>query len=475
MAYPPATLPQTFTDGTDMGDDTPGSVATGTHVDAHHDERIAINDIVAELGTNPSGGSATVMARLDAIGGLQVGEYFASSGESSIKSAATTAAAAGGGVVWVPAGTHTFASAWSPGDNVWVRGYGRGPCILRHGFSGDFITLGTGTAFSHITVDDTSGSNTGKGMKITGAQGSQILEHVNVLGFSSACLSFDHIDAGSGILVIGGRYAQRTGTAVGQEAIRVVDTQQLAATPRKFIGVESDGKRQFHLGGCNGFFVAGGGYMGEVVFTAESRAVCISAVRWGGLYTAESGIIHIKGHNHDLGGDFGAAIEIDSGANPVTLNGTYNSTVADNSGFPQLNQVFFPQKAYTPTYTTSGGGHSLGNGGIAGTWSRQGTTIQFSLQFSKGTTTNMGSGDMRFSLPFTPLSMSHPQVVPAQLYDGSSNTYYSATALIDNATAYATLRADGVAGTVQVDGPTPFDWNADTTLDQVRINGSYLP
>lgn len=67
MAYPPASLPQTFTDGTDMGDDTPGSVATGTHVDAHHAERVAINDTVTELGASPSGPSATVQARFEAF------------------------------------------------------------------------------------------------------------------------------------------------------------------------------------------------------------------------------------------------------------------------------------------------------------------------------------------------------------------------------------------------------------------------
>lgn len=69
-------------DGTDMGDDTPGSVAVGTHAGDHNNLADAVNKIEAELGTNPSGASATVAAAIaaavplsvvDAAGDLVVG------------------------------------------------------------------------------------------------------------------------------------------------------------------------------------------------------------------------------------------------------------------------------------------------------------------------------------------------------------------------------------------------------------------
>lgn len=64
MAYPPAALPTNATDGTSASDTTPTAVLTAAEVNATN---AAVNDIVTELGSNPSGASATVGARLDDI------------------------------------------------------------------------------------------------------------------------------------------------------------------------------------------------------------------------------------------------------------------------------------------------------------------------------------------------------------------------------------------------------------------------
>lgn len=58
MAYPPAGLP------TDKSNDT---VMAGIHAPLHNDVARAVNDIVTELGADPSGAFASVMARLDAL------------------------------------------------------------------------------------------------------------------------------------------------------------------------------------------------------------------------------------------------------------------------------------------------------------------------------------------------------------------------------------------------------------------------
>lgn len=60
-------LPTNRTDGVDAGDDTPGSTNVGTHAADHNNVNTEVNAIGAELGTEPSGASATVKARLDAV------------------------------------------------------------------------------------------------------------------------------------------------------------------------------------------------------------------------------------------------------------------------------------------------------------------------------------------------------------------------------------------------------------------------
>jgi hypothetical protein len=58
MAYPPATL------DTDRTNDT---VLADTHPEDHNDVNGAVNDVVAELGAAPKGGSASLTARLSTL------------------------------------------------------------------------------------------------------------------------------------------------------------------------------------------------------------------------------------------------------------------------------------------------------------------------------------------------------------------------------------------------------------------------
>jgi hypothetical protein len=77
MAYPPDKLPVDLLNETNAetgADDVPGLEAEGgtpgegEHAKRHNAPAAAINDIVGELGLNPSGVSATVQARLEALG-----------------------------------------------------------------------------------------------------------------------------------------------------------------------------------------------------------------------------------------------------------------------------------------------------------------------------------------------------------------------------------------------------------------------
>lgn len=56
---------------------------------------------------------------------------------------------------------------------------------------------------------------------------------------------------------------------------------------------------------------------------------------------------------------------------------------------------------YTPTWTSTGGGQSLGNGSLTGRYTSAGKTVHFYISFSIGSTTALGSGRWDFALPKT--------------------------------------------------------------------------
>lgn len=62
--------------------------------------------------------------------------------------------------------------------------------------------------------------------------------------------------------------------------------------------------------------------------------------------------------------------------------------------------------AYTPTWTATGGGASLGNGSLTGRYSGVGKTVHFYISFGIGSTTALGSGRWDFSLPVASIGYS---------------------------------------------------------------------
>ena len=132
---------------------TSDSVGGRTHRDMHNDLGDAIEAIEAELGTDPSGGSATVKARLDAIGtvgtGSPEGVVTAAPGSTWLQTDATTDVK--GWLRWIKA-TGTGNTGWVAGPeadtgwrnvsasliNGWASAYGLGPYIRR---IGNMVTL----------------------------------------------------------------------------------------------------------------------------------------------------------------------------------------------------------------------------------------------------------------------------------------------------------------------------------------------
>jgi hypothetical protein len=361
--------------------------------------------------------------------------------------------------------TYRWQQAVALPANARLQGVGRHLTTVLHDFNGDLGTLDEGASFANIAFD--GNGKTGKGWKITGATGRQHAENFKITGFADYCLDFQHIDAGSQSTWINGVFAQLVGTAIGQEAIHITDTQQLAATPRKFIACESNGKRFIHLGGCNGLYIVGGGYIGELVFTAESRGVTVAAVRLAGPYTPEGGILHVKGFNHTINGDVSANVVIDAGYSSIHIDGTFNGTVTDNSGFADLNMVTHARRAYTPALTAAGGAPAVGNGTIIGDFSRAGSMIHFSIEFTIGSTTNLGTGEIRLSLPLAPPAGIN-QVVAGHCTDASAfGDSYNLIGVLSPTLGYLSMRSNA-AGVVSATSPITF-----AAGDVIRVSGSY--
>ena len=57
------------------------------------------------------------------------------------------------------------------------------------------------------------------------------------------------------------------------------------------------------------------------------------------------------------------------------------------------------ENTFTPTW--GGTGVSLGNGSLSGSYARNGDLVTCTIAFEPGSTTNFGSGDWTFTLPFT--------------------------------------------------------------------------
>jgi hypothetical protein len=357
-------------------------------------------------------------------------------------------------------------------DRGRLAGAGKYATTILHDFNGDMLTLGSEAGFERLTLEGQGATFTGKGVVIAAGKARQDCEHFQIINFADRCLHFAAIDAGSQSIWENGTFAHLVGAAIGEEAILITPTQQLAATPRKFIGCESNGKRFIDLGGCNNVFIVAGGYIAEIVFTGESRGVIIDGVRLGGAYTAESGILHVKGHNIAISGcDIGPNVVIDASYTPVTIQAnTYNGTVDDNSANPHLNLVDHGKRTYTPTLTSGGTAPTVGDGTLTGSWSRHGASVTFEIQLTIGSTTNLGTGDLRFLLPLKPTSGGVIRIVPVFVFDTSANAYYSGTGLVlVSNEGYVTLRnAGGLTGAMTSTSPVTF-----AVGDVIRLGGSY--
>jgi hypothetical protein len=355
----------------------------------------AWNAIAADAVRLPGGPPARVPAVRSAFAELRAFGAKAD-GRSDDRQALLNAVASlpSGGEVLI-SDVHLFGGPIALPANVILVGRGKQVSVLRRGFgTGPLITsMGPYSGLRNLAID--GGGFPHDIVTMTGGitQHYQSMEMVRLFNTSTHALSFAK-DTGAEFRAIGCEFMTRGKLGVtGAVATTETDTR---AVPRHFVDCAGEGSTLYDFSGANDTFVHGG-YSNGIITSDTTSKLTVSNFRVG----AAAGPPTIKGVNLTL--------QNVVFANPVTLtcrDSIFNCIVPDwdvtDNGTG--NSVFQRLRRYAPAWTASGASPVVGNGSLAGYFSRQGAaiTVQLNLQF--GSRSTFGVGPWRFSLPRIDLS-----------------------------------------------------------------------
>ncbi|MYZ38351.1 MULTISPECIES: hypothetical protein [unclassified Streptomyces] len=140
----------------------------------------------------------------------------------------------------------------------------------------------------------------------------------------------------------------------------------------------------------------------------------------------------------------------------------------------QFNSMFDAWTTYTPTFVSTGTAPVLGNGTLTGRYMKWGRTVMVFAQFTAGSTTTFGSGNLSIGLPVAGSAGSTPGLLDLQCSrTGSVNFAVGRCTLPSGATTTGTCWWPSVS--------TIGDWDAWTATvpwtlaaaDIVRVYGVY--
>jgi len=292
--------------------------------------------------------------------------------------------------------------AVAPGTTL--LGESRGSTRIRLDADVPLVALGHAAGLVNLHLDGAGRAATG--VAIDGRDGQQFIEHCTVTNFGGPCLHFS-VDAGSGFSAVGLlAYRRRADPGSDRAAIVIADAPQLKAVPRKFLNIETGGRPSFAFGGSNSTYVANS-FLADMEFSHHSTATLITNCR----IAARTPLVVFGGQNTITSCDIFPAVALGEGAGGCVIGpNAYNTPpVIDRSGNAH-NLVYCPVVAYPPQLAASAGTVALGNGSVAGRWSRQGNIVSVSIRLVMGTTTFLGTGSLRLSLPD---GLPYPAIPPA--------------------------------------------------------------
>lgn len=100
----------------------------------------------------------------------------------------------------------------------------------------------------------------------------------------------------------------------------------------------------------------------------------------------------------------------------------------------QVGRAAWPK--YTPSWTSSGSAPSLGNGTLVGGFWRDGSTLHLRGRLNVGSTSTVGTGDLRISLPSGMTTGPVQQCMSAFWYDAGTGNLTPGVAIAQTSVAY---------------------------------------
>lgn len=422
----------------------------------------ADNAVAGYIATE--GTSATQAAADKRYGrGVSVRQFGATGDGVADDTAAFNAALSFAKNVFVPEGVYKITAALitAAGQTIW--GASKHASKLVHAFNGDmFPSFAPYATVKDISIDGQGATFTGRCFVLTGSDNQQSLARVRAIDFDGAVLDFA-TSAGSGFTLVDCLlYRVAAGTGTERFAVVIDHAQQLLAVPRKFVGLETGGQCSIDFGGSNNTEVSHS-ILGDLSFASgEARGVNISTTR-----LLNDLALDVDGHGVTIiGCDVLPQITIAPGADGIVIgpNAYNNLPVIDASGNSR-NQVAHHAVAYTPVLSSGGTAPVLGNGALIGRFSRAGGQVRAVVNLTIGSTTNLGSGELRFSLPTPRSDATIESVGRARIQIGA--TQYSADADIPGVVGYVRLFRDG-SGSVTATSPAAF-----AAGDTIRMGFTY--
>lgn len=395
--------------------------------------------------------------------GVSVRQFGAVGDGLTDDAAAFNAALAASTNVYIPDGSYVLKSplVTQMGQRIW--GASKRGTRLLHAFNGDlFPDVAAYTTISDLLIDGQGATYTGRCFVFTGTANQQSINRVRAIDFDGAVCDFA-TGAGSGFTSTDCLfYRVAAGTGTGRFAVVIDPAQQLSAVPRKFVGLETGGQCSIDFGGSNNTEVSHS-ILGDLGFASgEARGVNISTSR-----LLNDLALDVNGHGITIVGcDVLPQITIVPGADSIIIgpNAYNNLPVIDSSGNSR-NQVTHHMVSYTPTLLSGGTAPVLGNGTLTGGFSRSGGQVRAVVNLTIGSTTNLGSGDLRFSLPTPRNDLKIETVGRARIQIGA--TQYFADGDIPGPVNYVRLFRDG-SGSVTATSPGTF-----AAGDTIRMGFTY--
>jgi hypothetical protein len=353
--------------------------------------------------------------------------------------------------IYIPPGTYKITSTLAVPNNTMLYGAGRGSTKLLHAFNGDMMTLGNYSGLSGLWLDGQGGTYTGQGVVINNGVGRQSITNCRITDFNAACLYF-YAQGGTQCSVFDLIASQTNGaTGTGNYAIVIQDTGSVesGAYPRKFSHIETNGFCSFSFGSSNNTYVTNS-FLADLFYSLNSRATLISNCR-----LANQLALTIQGNNHTIiSCAITPQITIQTTSDNIALQGnSYNNLpIIDNSNNSR-NLLDSWRLAYTPALTSGGTAPSLGNGTISASYYRNGATTTVVGQLTIGSTTTLGTGGLKVSLPHA--MKNDIDFAGGIVYMNRGGTIYQGFIQIPTGTAVADLLRD-TSGSVTATSPGTF-------------------